>query len=388
MRPFSFPLPAVLAGFVAVLVGYASSAAIIWQAASAAGASDTQIAGWMTALGLAMGVSTLALTLWYRVPLLTAWSTPGAALLATSLHGVSINEVIGVFIFANALILLCGLTGLFARLMKIIPHSLAAAMLGGILLRFGLQAFRNIEGHLLLCGTMLLAWVLGKAFAPRYAIVGTLLAGIVAAWASGDVVTSGLHFSPVLPEFIAPEFTLTTLISIGIPFFLVTMASQNAPGVATFQAAGYQVPVSPLMIFTGGLTVLLSGFGAFSVCIGAISAAVCLSPDAHTDASKRWLAAIAAGVFYLLAGIFGSSITALMTALPVSWIQTLAGLALLGTFSGSLYQALAHPHERDASIVTFLITASGITLLGIGSAFWGLIIGGACYALLSRVART
>lgn len=388
MRPFSFPLPAVLAGFVAVLVGYASSAAIIWQAASAAGASDTQIAGWMTALGLAMGVSTLALTLWYRVPLLTAWSTPGAALLATSLHGVSINEVIGVFIFANALILLCGLTGLFARLMKIIPHSLAAAMLGGILLRFGLQAFRNIEGHLLLCGTMLLAWVLGKAFAPRYAIVGTLLAGIVAAWASGDVVISGLHFRPVLPEFIAPEFTLTTLISIGIPFFLVTMASQNAPGVATFQAAGYQVPVSPLMIFTGGLTVLLSGFGAFSVCIGAISAAVCLSPDAHPDASKRWLAAIAAGVFYLLAGIFGSSITALMTALPVSWIQTLAGLALLGTFSGSLYQALAHPHERDASIVTFLITASGITLLGIGSAFWGLIIGGACYALLSRAVRT
>lgn len=388
MRPFSVPLPAVLAGFVAVLVGYASSAAIIWQAASAASASEAQIAGWMTALGLAMGGSTLALTLWYRVPLLTAWSTPGAALLATSLHGVSINEVIGVFIFANALILLCGLTGLFARLMKIIPHSLAAAMLGGILLRFGLQAFRNIEGHFLLCGSMLLAWVLGKAFAPRYAIVGTLLAGIVAAWASGDVVTSGLRFSPVLPEFIAPEFTLTTLISIGIPFFLVTMASQNAPGVATFQAAGYQVPVSPLMIFTGGLTVLLSGFGAFSVCIGAISAAVCLSPDAHPDASKRWLAAIAAGLFYLLAGIFGSSITALMTALPESWIQTLAGLALLGTFSGSLYQALAHPSERDAAIVTFLITASGITLLGIGSAFWGLIIGGACYALLSRVART
>lgn len=388
MRPFSLPLPALLAGFVAVLVGYASSAAIIWQAASAAGASEAQIAGWMTALGLAMGVSTLALTLWYRVPLLTAWSTPGAALLATSLHGVSINEAVGVFIFANALILLCGLTGLFARLMKIIPHSLAAAMLGGILLRFGLQAFRNIEGHFLLCGSMLLAWMLGKAFAPRYAIVGTLLAGIVAAWASGDVVTYGLHFNPVMPEFIAPQFSLTTLISIGIPFFLVTMASQNAPGVATFQAAGYQVPVSPLIMFTGGLTVLLSGFGAFSVCIGAISAAVCLSPDAHPDASKRWLAAMVAGGFYLLAGIFGGSITALMTALPVSWIQTLAGLALLGTFSGSLYQALAHPRERDAAIVTFLITASGITLLGIGSAFWGLIIGGACYALLSRVAGT
>lgn len=387
MRPSSSLFPAVLAGFVAVLVGYASSAAIIWQAAAAAGATPQQIAGWMTALGIGMGVSTLALSLWYKSPVLTAWSTPGAALLATSLQGVTLAETIGIFIFANALILLCGVTGLFARLMKIIPHTLAAAMLAGVLLRFGLQAFSHLEGHFMLCGSMLLAWLVAKAFAPRYAIVATLLVGSVAAWVGGDVVTDNHAFHVVLPEFIAPKFTFTTLVSIGLPFFLVTMASQNAPGFATMKASGYPVAVSPLIIFTGALALLFSPFGVFSICIAAITAAICQSPDAHPDASKRWLAAAAAGVFYLLAGIFGGSITALMAALPLSWIQTLAGLALLGTISGSLYQALQHEAERDAAIVTFLVTASGVTLLGIGSAFWGLIAGGICFVVLSRFRR-
>lgn len=387
MRSSSSLFPAVLAGFVAVLVGYASSAAIIWQAAAAAGASTQQIAGWMTALGIGMGVSTLALSWWYKAPVLTAWSTPGAALLATSLQGVSLAETIGVFIFANALILLCGVTGVFARLMKLIPHSLAAAMLAGVLLRFGLQAFSNLEGHILLCGSMLAAWVIAKAFAPRYAIVATLLAGGMVAWAGGDIVTNRIAFSVVLPEFIAPTFTFTTLVSVGLPFFLVTMASQNAPGFATMKASGYPLAVSPLIIFTGGLALLLSPFGVYSICIAAITAAICQSPDAHSDASKRWLAAAAAGAFYLLAGVFGGSISGLMAELPLSWIQTLAGLALLGTISGSLHQALHNETERDAAIVTFLMTASGVTIGGIGSAFWGLVLGGVCYALFSRLRR-
>jgi benzoate membrane transport protein len=387
MRNPSSLFPAVLAGFVAVLVGYASSAAIIWQAAATAGASSHQIAGWMTALGLGMGVSTLALSCWYRAPVLTAWSTPGAALLATSLQGVTLSETIGVFIFANALILLCGLTGLFARLMKIIPHTLAAAMLAGVLLRFGLQAFSNLQDHFLLCGSMLLAWLIAKAIMPRYAIVATLVVGGLVAWLGGDIVTDKLMFSVVMPEFIAPTFTFATLMSIGLPFFLVTMASQNAPGFATMKASGYPVAVSPLMIFTGGLALLFSPFGVYSICIAAITAAICQSPDAHPEANKRWLAAAAAGVIYLLAGVFGGSITALMAALPLSWIQTLAGLALLGTMGGSLFQALQHETERDAALVTFLVTASGVTLLGIGSAFWGLIAGGICYAVFSHFRR-
>ncbi len=388
MRASSLTFPTLLSGFVAVLVGYASSAAIIWQAAAAAGATAPQIAGWMTALGLGMGISTLGLSWWYKAPVLTAWSTPGAALLATSLHGVTLSETIGIFIFANALIVICGVSGLFARLMKIIPHSLAAAMLAGVLLRFGLQAFSNLEGHLLLCGSMLLAWLLTKAFAPRYAIVATLLVGGLVAALKGDVVTDRLTFALVMPEFIAPTFNLTTLISIGLPFFLVTMASQNAPGFATMKASGYPVAVSPLIIVTGGLALLLSPFGVYSICIAAITAAICQSPDAHPDAGKRWLAAAAAGVFYLLAGIFGGSISGLMAALPLSWIQTLAGLALLGSISGSLHQALHNEAERDAAIVTFLLTASGATLAGIGSAFWGLVAGGVCYALLLRTRRS
>ncbi|ENG8679576.1 benzoate/H(+) symporter BenE family transporter [Enterobacter hormaechei] len=387
MRSTTSLFPAVLAGFVAVLVGYASSAAIIWQAAAAAGASSQQIAGWMTALGLGMGISTLALSWWYKAPVLTAWSTPGAALLATSLQGVTLAETIGVFIFANALILLCGVTGLFARLMKLIPHSLAAAMLAGVLLQFGLKAFSNLEGQGVLCGSMLAAWLVAKAVAPRYAIVATLLTGVLVAWAGGDVVTDKMTLSVVMPEFIAPAFTFTSLISIGLPFFLVTMASQNAPGFATMQASGYPLPISPLIVATGGLALLLSPFGVYSVCIAAITAAICQSPDAHPDASKRWLAAVAAGGFYLLAGVFGGSISGLMAALPLSGIQTLAGLALLGTISGSLYQALNHEAERDAAIVTFLMTASGVTILGIGSAFWGLVLGGICYAVLSRLRR-
>ncbi|WP_039055967.1 benzoate/H(+) symporter BenE family transporter [Enterobacter sp. Bisph1] len=386
-HPARLPFSSVLAGFVAVLVGYASSAAIIWQAASAAGATADQIGGWLTALGLAMGISTLALSVWYRMPVLTAWSTPGAALLATSLQGVSLNEAVGVFIFANGLIVLCGLSGLFARLMKIIPSALSAAMLAGILLRFGLQAFSNIEAHFLLCGSMLLAWLICKTLVPRYAIIAALIVGALAAVIHGDVVTNNLHFTVATPQYTAPEFHWSSLVSIGIPFFLVTMASQNAPGFVTLQAAGYSLPVSPLIAFTGALALLLSPFGVFSICIAAISAAICQSPDAHPLREKRWLAAVCAGVFYLLAGLFGGSITSLLAALPMSGIQTLAGLVLLSTLSGSLHQALTSEHVRDAAVVTFLVTASGVTLLGIGSAFWGLAIGGASYAILPLARR-
>lgn len=387
MRSFSLPLPTLLSGFVAVLVGYASSAAIIWQAAVAAGASTTQIAGWMTALGIAMGASTLLLTLWYRAPVLTAWSTPGAALLVTGLQGVTLPEAIGVFIIANALIVLCGVTGLFARLMQVIPHSLAAAMLAGILLRFGLQAFASLDDQFLLCGGMLLAWLIMKRIAPRFAVIAALIAGAVIALLEGDIVTSSLAMAPVLPTFIAPQFSLAHSLGIAVPLFLVTMASQNAPGVATMKAAGYDVPVSPLIVVTGLLALLFSPFGVYSICIAAITAAICQSPDAHPDATKRWLAAAAAGMFYLLAGVFGSSITGMMAALPTSGIQMLAGLALLGTISGSLYQALNHESERDAAVVTFLLTASGLTLWGVGSAFWGLVAGGVCYTVLRLTRR-
>lgn len=275
--------------------------------------------------------------------------------------------------------------------MRIIPHSLAAAMLAGILLRFGLQAFASLDGQFTLCGSMLLVWLATKAVAPRYAVIAAMIIGIVIVIAQGDVVTTDVVttdvvFKPVLPTYITPDFSFAHSLSVALPLFLVTMASQNAPGIAAMKAAGYSAPVSPLIVFTGLLALVFSPFGVYSVGIAAITAAICQSPEAHPDKDQRWLAAAGAGIFYLLAGLFGSVITGMMAALPVSWIQMLAGLALLSTISGSLYQALHNERERDAAVVAFLVTASGLTLVGIGSAFWGLIAGGVCYVVLNLIA--
>ncbi|ORN02974.1 benzoate/H(+) symporter BenE family transporter [Pantoea septica] len=379
---FSFPM--LVSGFVAVLVGYSSSAAIIFQAAQAAGASSKMIGGWLSMLGIAMGLCSLGLSLWTRMPILCAWSTPGAALLATSLHGLSINEAIGVFIFANALIALSGVTGLFARLMNVIPPALASAMLAGILLRFGLEAFTGLQSDIALCGAMLLSWLLARRWLARYAILAALAVGVAVALARHAIHFPAQMASFALPQGIMPHFSLTALLGVGLPFFLVTMASQNAPGIATLQAHGYRPPVSALMSWTGLATLLLSPFGGFSVCIAAITAAICMGDEVDADPRRRWMAAALAGLFYLLAGLSGALIAALFVALPSPLIATLAGLALLSTFSASLTRALAEPDTRDTAAITFLITASGLSLFGIGAAFWGLVGGLAAHAVLTR----
>ncbi|WP_307743146.1 benzoate/H(+) symporter BenE family transporter [uncultured Pantoea sp.] len=379
-----FTLPMVVSGFVAVLVGYSSSGAIIYQMFQAAGATPAQIGGWLSVLGIAMGIASLGLSLRYRMPVLAAWSTPGAALLATSFHGISLNEAVGVFVFSNLLIVLCGVTGLFARLMNHIPASLAAAMLAGILLRFGLQTFADLQTNFVLCGSMCLAWLLARRWLARYAILVTLLIGIAVALAQHAIHFPPQPLSVMLPEPVMPHFTLTTLLGIGVPYFLVTMASQNAPGIATLQAHGYRAPVSALMSWTGLTALLLSPFGGFSVCVAAITAAICMSDEVDPDPQQRWRAAVLAGIFYLLAGASGVLIAVLFSALPGVLIEALAGLALLATLGGSLQRALEQPAERDSALITFLITASGVSLLGIGPAFWGLVGGIVAHLLLVR----
>ncbi|MBC3378657.1 benzoate/H(+) symporter BenE family transporter [Serratia fonticola] len=385
LRDISFS--AIVAGFVAVLVGYTSSAAIIFQAAAAAGASPIQIGGWLSMLGLGMGITSLGLSLYYRTPILTAWSTPGAALLVTSLPGTPLNEAIGVFIFASGLILLCGVTGLFAKLMNHIPQAISAAMLAGILLRFGLDAFASLQINFSLSAAMCLVYLFTRRYLPRYGIVLTLLAGLIIAALQGNIHFTQQTVSFAKPEFIAPHFTLPTLLGIGIPFFVVTMASQNAPGIATLKAGGYDVPTSSLMSWTALTALVLAPFGGFTVCIAAITAAICMGPDVHPDPNRRYMAAVAAGGFYLLAGVFGGTIGMLFSALPVTLIHTIAGLALLGTIAGSLQRALQDDKQRDAAVITFLITASGLTLLNVGAAFWGLIGGVLAYAIFSLPRR-
>lgn len=373
-----------ISGLVAVLIGYSSSAAIIFQAARAAGATPEQIGGWLSVLGIAMGITSLGLSLRYRMPILTAWSTPGAALLATSFHGLSLHEAIGVFIFANILIVLSGITGLFARLMNHIPQAIAAAMLAGILLRFGLETFSALQHHFTFGGGMCLAYLLCRRWLPRYAILFALLSGVLIALWQEILQFPAQPLRFLLPEPVMPHFTLPTLLGIGLPYFLVTMASQNAPGIVTLQAHGYRPPVSALMSWTGITALLLSPFGGFSVCVAAITAAICMNEEVHPDPQRRWIAAALAGLFYLLAGLSGALIGTLLSALPLVLIQTLAGLALLAPLGNSLLSALMHPRQRDAALIAFLITASGVSLLGIGAAFWGLTGGLLAHFLLSR----
>ncbi|MBN0989451.1 benzoate/H(+) symporter BenE family transporter [Amphritea pacifica] len=370
-----FNLSHLSAGFVAVLVGYTSSAVIIFQAAAAAGASTAEISSWLWALGIGMGLTSAGLSLYFRTPVLTAWSTPGAALLVTALSGVPVNEAIGIFIFSSGLILLCGLTGWFEKIMHHVPMPLAGAMLAGVLLQFGIDLFKVMQSSLLLVGLMLAVFIAVKRLFPRYTIPIVLLAGTATALFQGQLNVEVLNWQLSTPLWVTPTFNLQTMIGVGVPLFIITMASQNVPGVAVLRANGYETPVSPLLTWTGFAGVMLAPFGGFSYNLAAITAAICMGDEAGQDRSKRYMASVWAGGFYLLTGLFGSTIASLFTAFPTALVMAIAGLALLSTIGNSLSAALADPGDREAALLTFLVTASGLNLLGISSAFWGLCIG-------------
>ena len=370
-----FSLSHLSAGFIAVLVGYTCSAAIVFQAASAAGGGPEQISSWLLALGVGMGVTCIGLSLRYRSPVLTAWSTPGAALLATALVGVPMNEAIGAFLFASLLLAIFGFTGWVETFMKHVPKSLAGAMLAGVLLRFGLDAFVALRAQPALVGIMLVIYFGGRRFNSRYSVPLTFLGGLLWAIGAGLVHTEALSLSVARPVFTVPAFSMATLIGVGIPLFIVTMASQNIPGIAVMRANGYQTPASPLIGWTGLTGLLLGPFGGYQFNLAAITAAICMNPEADRNPERRYLAAVAAGIFYLITGLLGATVASLFTALPKELVMAIAGIALLGTIGNSLSGALADERERDAALVTFLVTASGLTLLNIGGAFWGLVFG-------------
>lgn len=365
----------VSTGFITVLVGYTSSAAIVFQAAHAAGATPAEFASWLWALGIGMGLTCIGLSFYFRSPVLTAWSTPGAALLVTSLAGRHMSEAIGAFLFASALITLCGVTGWFERIMRHVPKALAGAMLAGVLLRFGLEMFAVLPANGVLVGLMLALFLPARRFLPRYAVPLTFLLGLGLAYAQGAIRLDVVQLSLARPLFMAPSFSLSALIGVGLPLFIVTMASQNAPGLAVLRANGYATPASPLISWTGLTGLILAPFGGFSFNLAAITAAICMSKDADPDPARRYRAAVWAGVFYLVTGLLGSTVASLFAAFPRALILTIAGLALLGAIGNSLAGAMTEEKEREAALITFLVTASGLTLFGIGSAFWGLALG-------------
>lgn len=384
------PAPShVSAGLIAVLVGFTSSAVIIFQAAAAAGADAAQVSSWLWALCLGCGLTSIGLSLRYRAPVLTAWSTPGAALLAGSLGGLGMGEAVGAFLFSAALITLSGVTGLFARLMQCIPQALAAAMLAGVLLRFGLELFGAFEQQALLVGSLFLAYLAGKRLLPRYTILLVLLLGIGLAWRLGLLRWQAVELAVAVPQFVRPELSWAALVGVGIPLFVVTMASQNLPGVAVLRTAGYErVPVSPLIAWTGLASLLLAPFGGFAINLAAITAAICAGPEAGQEPQRRYWAALCAGSFYLLIGLFGATVASLFSAFPQALILAIAGLALLVTLSNSLAGALQDVRQREPALITFLVTASGLSLFGVGAAFWGLVAGGLASVVLNgRLSR-
>ena len=370
-------LSAFTAGFVAVLVGFTSSVAIVFQAAQAFQATPAQITSWMWALGLGMGLCSLVPSLLLRKPVMVAWSTPGAAVLASAglAGGFSMAEAVGAFMVCAALITLAGVTGWFERVMNRIPMEIAAALLAGVLARFGMQAFAAAETALPLVLLMLGAYLVARRWIPRYAVVITLALAIAFVALRGEMSWSAIRFELAMPVFTAPQFTLSAAISLALPLFVVTMASQNLPGVAVIRATGYDLPVSRLITMTGLATLVLAPFGGYALNFSAITAAICMGPEAHPDRDKRYTAAVSCGLLYVVIGIFGAVVTGLLTAFPKELVVAIAGLALLGTIGSGLAAALRDEPHREAALITFLVTLSGVVVAGVGSAFWGVVAG-------------
>ena len=378
-------MPAVAAGLLAAFVGFASSFTVILQGFAALGATQAEAASGLMALSLAMGLCAIVVSLRTRMPVSIAWSTPGAALLATSgvaaLGDGGFAAAVGAFLVCGALLTLAGIWKPLGRWVAAIPPALANAMLAGVLLGLCLAPVKAVAAMPLYGLLIVVTWALVAKWKRLYAVPAAVLVTVVIILATTDL--SGLAPAALMPQavFIMPVFTLQALVGIALPLFIVTMASQNIPGIAVLNANGYRPDPSPLFRDTGIFSLLGAPFGAHAVNLAAITAAICAGPEAHPDPGKRWIAAAVAGAAYILLGLGAGAATAFIAAAPPILIQAVAGLALLGAFASSLVAALSDAESREAAAITFLVAASGLTLFGIGGAFWGLIAGGAVLAL-------
>jgi benzoate membrane transport protein len=379
-------VPALSAALIAVLVGVTSSVALVFAAAKAAGATPAQTGSWIGALCIGKGISAIVLSIRYRTPILLAWSTPGAALLATGLTDVTMREAIGAFLFCGLLLLATGLTGVFDRVIDRIPLPLASALLAGVLTHFAVDAFASAKVEPAIVISMFVAFVLSRRLLPKFSALIILATGVIVAAARGSIRTGGLHFSLVEPSFVRPSFSIGVLLGVGVPLYIVTMAAQNVPGVAALRAHGYDVRASPAITASGVATALLSPFGLFGINLAAITASMVMGPDIHPDKTKRYPAAVFAGALYIGVGLIGGSVASVLGVLPSALVLAVAGFALIPTVANGLTTAVSDVDQREAAIVTFLITVSGVTLAGIGAAFWA-ILAGTIVLLSTRLCR-
>lgn len=366
---------AVVTGLIAVMVSYAGPLVIVFQAAKSGLLTPEQLSSWLWAISIGSGVSGLWLSLRYRTPVITAWSTPGAALLVTSLAQYRYSDAIGAYMFSALLITLLGVTGLFSRLMARLPVAVVAAMLAGVLFRFGVGVFSSLAQGPALVLPILLVYLVARRIGARYAIMAALISGVLCAFFLNLLDFQGVSATLAEPQWTTPSFSLSAMIGLGIPLCFVTMASQNAPGIAVLRTAGYDVPVNPLVTVTGLASVLLAPFGAHGINLAAITAAICTGAESHPLLARRYVAGVSCALLYLLVGSFGATMASVFASLPGVLMASIAGLALFSALANGLGVALANESQREPALITFLVTASGISFFGIGAACWGLVFG-------------
>ena len=375
-------LSAVVAGFIATVISYAGPLVIIFQVAQAADLPHAVLSSWVWAISMGSGVLGIVLSLRYKVPIVIAWNAAGSALLISLLPGMSMGEAVGAYLISSAIIVLIGISGTFDRIVSKLPSAIAAAMLAGILFSFGTGLFVSLQDQPALVLAMFITYLLGKRLAPRYAVLAVLVVGVSIAMALGELQSEALVVGLAVPVWISPEFSWQVTLNVALPLLMLALTGQFVPGVAVLRNDGYDTPASPLLSSTGLGSLLLAPFGSHGLTLAAITAAICTGREAHEDPAKRYIAGVSGGVVYLILGLFGATLVSVFTAFPAALIAALAGLALLAAIASSLQGAMAVPQDREAALITFLVTASGMSFLGLSAAFWGLIFGVAAHLLL------
>ncbi|MDP9460296.1 MAG: benzoate/H(+) symporter BenE family transporter [Actinomycetota bacterium] len=384
--PRALIFPAWLAGLVAVLVAYAGPLVLVFQAGQNAGLTDDQVASWVWALTVGSGITTLVLSVWYRQPIVVAWSIAGSALLVTALSPYTLQQAVGAYLVAGLAGAVIGATGLFRRLLALVPTPIVMAMLAGVLFRFGVGIFQAVPERPALVLGMIVAFLVLRRAGFSAPTVGALAAGLAVAVLNGGLTLADVELEPTVPVWTSPELSLSAVLGLALPLFVLAAASQNAPGIAVIRAAGYDAPIDGPVLVTGIASLLTAPFGGHGLNLAALMGAICTSPEAHPDPDRRYAAGIAAGLCFVGFGIFGATTVALLATLPPQLVAALAGLAMLPALASSLTAAVESPGHREGALVALLLAASETTILGVGSPFWALLLGVGVHRMLDAPA--
>ncbi len=377
-------ISATVAGFLAVLISYSGPLIIFFQAAQQANVSSAMMISWIWGISIGAAVAGIYLSIRYKTPVITAWSAPGTALLVTLFPHISLNEAVGAYITSALVIFAIGATGYFDKLLKWIPQDVAAGMMAGILFQFGLGLFKATDSMPIIVFGMLGVYLIAKRLSPRYAMIWVLVSGIGLSLILGKMNPVEMNFSLAIPQFIMPEWSWNSTLNLTIPLILVSLSGQFLPGMAIMKLSGYDTPAKPIISVTSIASLAVACVGGITIVLASITAALCMGKDAHELKDKRYIAGIANGIFYILGGLFAGSIVMLFSLLPKELVAALAGLALLGAIATNISMAMKNDAQRDAALITFLATASGMHFLGLSSVFWGICIGVIAHLVLSK----